>query len=131
MNNLPFKRLIISLLILALAVPVGQARSFDRPSAPRQQKSSSNKGPMKHKKTVKVKGPRAVEKSKKDQEAKQGKLKKDYGKYVKENQKRSIDIQSPEVKDRMKQNIKNADASYKTKHKNSATRTRRAGKKYR
>lgn len=130
MNNLPFKRLIISLLILALAVPVGQARSFDRPSAPRQQKTSS-KGPLKHKKTVKIKGPRAVEKSKKDQVAKQSKLKKDYGKYVKENQKRSIEIQSPEVKDRMKQNLKNADASYKTKHKNSANRTRRAGKKYR
>jgi hypothetical protein len=129
MNNLPFKRLIISLLVLALAIPVCQAQSFSRPSAPRQLKSSS-KGPLKHKKTAKVKGPRAVEKSKKAQEAKQGKLKKDYGKYVKENQKRSIEIQSPEVKERMKQNIKNADASYKTKHKNSANRTRRAGKKY-
>ncbi|HZL76329.1 MAG TPA: hypothetical protein VFB97_01385 [Bacteroidales bacterium] len=130
MNKLPFRRLIISLLILALAVPMCQAQSFDRPSAPSQQKSSSHKGPLKHK-TVKIKGPKAVEKSKKDQEAKQGKLKKDYGKYVKENQKRSIEIQSPEVKARMKQNIKDADASYKTKHKNSASRTRRAGNKYR
>jgi hypothetical protein len=130
MNKLPFRRLIIPLLILALAVPVCQAQSFDRLSAPRQQKSSSHKGPLKHK-TVKVKGPKAVEKSKKDQEAKQGKLKKDYGKYVKENQKRSIEIQSPEVKTRMKKNIKDADASYKTKHRNSATRTRRAGNKYR
>ena len=110
-------------------MPVCQAQSFNRPPAPSQQKGSSNKGPLKHK-TVKVKGPRAVEKSKKDQVAKQSKLKKDYGKYVKENQKRSIEIQSPEVKARMKQNIKDADANNKAKHKNSATRTRRAGKKY-
>jgi hypothetical protein len=130
MNNLPFKRFITSLLVLVFAIPVCQAQSFDRPPAPRQQKSSSHKGPLKHK-TVKVKGPRAVEKSKKEQEAKQGKLKKDYGKYVKKNQKRSIEIQSPEVKARMKQNIKDADASYKTKRKNSAARTRRAGRKYR
>ena len=129
MNNLPFNRFIFSLLIIALAIPVSQAQSFDRPSAPRQHKSSSS-GPLKHK-TVKIKGPKAVEKSKKEQVAKQGKLKKDYGKYVKENQKRSIEIQSPEVKARMKRNIKDADTSYKTKHKNSANRTRRAGKKYR
>jgi hypothetical protein len=129
MNNLPSKRIIISLLALSLTVPVCQAQSFSRPSAPKQQNSSS-KGPLKHKKTAKIKIPRAAEKSKKGQEAKQDKLKKDYGKYVKENQKRSIEIQSPAVKARMKQNIKDSDTSYKTKHKNSATHTRRAGKKY-
>jgi hypothetical protein len=129
MNNLHSKRLIISFLVLAIAIPVSQAQSFSRPPAPKQQNSSS-KGPLKHKKTAKIKGPRAVEKSKKDQETKQSKLKKNYGKYVRENQKRSIEIQSPEVKARMKQNIKDADTSNKAKHKNSATRTRRAGKKY-
>jgi len=130
MNNLSLKKIFIPVLIISLAMPVCQAQSFDRPSAPRQQKGSSHKGPLKHK-TVKVKGPKAAEKSKKDQEAKQSKIKKDYGKYVKENQKRSIEIQTPEVKARMKQNIKDADTNYKTKHKNSATRTRSAGKKYR
>jgi hypothetical protein len=129
MNNLPLKRLIIPVLILALAMPVCHAQSFDRSSAPKQQKSS-NKGPLKHK-TIKIKGPRSVEKSKKNQVEKQSKLKKDYSKYVKENQKRSIEIQSPEVKTRMKQNIKESDANYKAKHKNSAARTRRTGKKYR
>jgi hypothetical protein len=129
MNNLQFKRLIAPVLVLALAMPFCQAQSFDRPPAPRQQNSSSHKGPLKHK-SVKVKGPRAAEKSKKDQEAKQTKIKKDYGKYVKENQKRSIEIQSPEVKARMKQNIKDADSNYKAKKRSSATRTRRAGKKY-
>jgi hypothetical protein len=130
MNNLSLKKIFIPVLIISLAMPVCQAQSFDRPSAPRQQRSLSHKGPLKHK-TVKVKGPKAAEKSKKDQEAKQSKIKKDYGKYVKENQKRSIEIQTPEVEARMKQNIKDADTNYKTKHKNSATRTRRAGKKYR
>jgi hypothetical protein len=129
MNNLPLKKLIVPALMLALAIPVCQAQSFDRPSAPKQQKSS-NKGPLRHK-NVKVKGPRSVEKTKKDQEAKQSKLKKDYSKYVKENQKRSIEIQSPEVKARMKQNMKDSNAGYKSKHKNSAARTRRAGRKYR
>jgi hypothetical protein len=59
------------------------------------------------------------------------KLKKDYDKYVKENQKRSIAIQTPEVKERMKQNLKNSDTSYKAKQKHTAARTKKAGRKYR
>ncbi|MGD0343178.1 MAG: hypothetical protein ABSA76_15870 [Bacteroidales bacterium] len=128
MKNLPFKKIIILFLILALAMPVCQAQSFDRPAS-RKEHKGSHKGPLKHK-NVKIKGPKAVEKSKKDQEMKQSKLKKDYGKYVKANQKRSIEIQSPEVKNRMKQNLKDANKSYKVKHRNSAAHTRRAGEKY-
>jgi biopolymer transport protein ExbD len=130
MNNLSLKKLIIPVLIFSLAIPVCQAQSVNRPPVPKQQKSSANLGP-KRQKRVKVQSPKSAGKSKKEQEVKKKKLKKDFSKYVKENQKRSIEIQTPEVKARMKQNIKDADTNYKVKHKNSAARTRRAARKYR
>jgi hypothetical protein len=130
MNNLSLKKLIIPVLFLSLALPVCQAQSVNRAPAPKQQKSSANLGPRRQTR-VKVQSPKSAGKSKKEQEAKKSKLKKDFRKYVKENQKRSIEIQTPEVKARMKQNVKDADTNYKVKHKNSAARTRRAARKYR
>jgi hypothetical protein len=128
MNRLSFKSLTITALLFALAMPLGKAQSFNRYQDPKQNKGSSSHKPLFHKK---VKGPANIEKTRKAQEDKKSKLKKDYDKYVKENQKRSIEIQTPEVKARMKQNIKDADSKYKTRHKTTATKTRRAGRKYR
>jgi hypothetical protein len=76
-------------------------------------------------------GPKSVKRTQKKQAANDRKLRKDYEGFVKSNQKRSIEIQTPEVKERMKQNIKNADASYKAKKKHNSYRTKQAGKKYR
>ena len=56
------------------------------------------------KKQVKVKEPRSVTKAKKKQEANERKLKKDYAASIKRSQKRTIEIQTPEVQARMKQN---------------------------
>ena len=70
-------------------------------------------------------------KAKRKQDAKLRKQKKDYGKFVESSRKRSIEIQSPEVQARMKQNNKNADANYKTKKKMTAAKSRKAGRKYR
>jgi hypothetical protein len=128
MNSLSLRRLIIPVLLFSLAMPVSLAQSFKRPPTPSQQKAKSHGKPLRHRK---VKGPANVEKVKQQQQEKLSKLKKDYDKYVKENQKRSIAIQTPEVKERMKQNLKNSDASYKAKQKHTATRTKKAGRKYR
>jgi len=87
--------------------------------------------PQSKKKKAKVRKPMSVVKAQRKQAAKEEKLKRDSEKYIKENRKRSIEIQTPEVQERMKQNIRNADSRYKAKKKNTATRTRKAGRKYR
>jgi hypothetical protein len=129
MKKLSFVKLLVFSLVLALSASVCEAQTFDRPPAPKQQKSASRK-PLKQKKT-KVKGPKAAMKAQKAADKKEKKQDKDYAKFLKYNQKRSIEIQTPEVKARMKQNIKDANASYKAKKKSNSTRTRKAGKKYR
>jgi hypothetical protein len=58
------------------------------------------------KREAKVKEPRSVLRSKRKQEANDRRLKRNYDKSVKRSQKRTVDIQSPEVQDRMKQNKK-------------------------
>jgi DNA repair exonuclease SbcCD nuclease subunit len=129
MNNLSIKRILIFSMVLILATVVCDSQSFDRPNAPRQQRSVSKK-PIKQKKD-KITGSRSVKKVQKKQSAKEKKLDKDYEKYVKENRERAIEIQTPEVKERMKQNFRDADARYKAKKKKTASSTRKAGKKYR
>ena len=129
MNILKVKKLFLAALIILLNAAICEAQTFDRSPAPKQNKSIAGKGPLKQK-TVKVKGPKAAEKAKKEQAAKKKKQDKDYDKFVRNNQKRSIEIQTPEVKERMKQNIKNANSNYKAKQKSSASRTKTGGRKY-
>lgn len=83
------------------------------------------------KKKVKIKKPVSAQKAQKQAEAKDKQRRKDSDRYIEENRKRSIEIQTPEVQARMKQNVKDANAQYKAKKKNNSTRTRKAGKKYR
>ena len=68
--------------------------------------------------------------AKKKQEANDRRLKKDYDKSVKQSQKRTIDIQTPEVQARMKQNKKEDVTRYKDKKKKVKEGSKRAGKKY-
>jgi preprotein translocase subunit SecF len=74
--------------------------------------------------------PKAARRAKKKQEAKERKQKKDYAASVKRSQKRSIEIQTPEVKARMKQNKKDTESKFKSKKKKANSTTRKAGKKY-
>ncbi len=127
MNCLSFKKILIFSLVFTFSAAVCEAQSFDRPV------TSLNRNVSK--KTIRKKkdryyGPQTVKRTQKKQAANDRRLKKDYEKFVKENQQRSFEIQSPEVKERMKQNKKNANASYKAKKKNNSYRTRNAGKKY-
>jgi hypothetical protein len=130
MNRLSVKKFLIFLFVLSFAFSVCEAQSFDRPSAPKQGRGAAHKGPMRHKQ-VKVKEPKSVSKAKKKTEASERKHKKDYAKFVKANQKRSIEIQSPEVQDRMKQNMKDSNNRYKMKKKSVSSKSRKAGQKYR
>jgi hypothetical protein len=82
------------------------------------------------KKEPKVKESRTVLRAKKKQEVNDRKLKRDYDKSIRRSQKRTIDIQTPEVQKRMKQNKKDYTTRDKEKRKNVKATSRRAGKKY-
>lgn len=129
MSRLSLIKFLIFSFIFSLSVSVCQAQSFDRPRAHRLQNHNS-KGPLRSK-TIKVREPKSVEKAKKKAEAKEKKDKKEYEKSVRENQKHSIEIQTPVVKARMKQNIKNSNANYRAKKKNISSGNKKSGRKYR
>ena len=82
-------------------------------------------------KKAKVKKPMNAEKAQKQADAKDNQRRKESDKYIKENRKRSIKIQTPEVQERMKRNVKDANARYKAKKKSNTTRTKKAGRRYR
>lgn len=71
-----------------------------------------------------VREPRQVRSAKKKQEKNQDRIKKDYQQFVKASRKRSFEIQSPDVKERMKRN----DANIAARDKNKARKTRSASK---
>lgn len=82
-------------------------------------------------KSVKYREAPSIVRAKKKQEANQKKLKKEYEASVRQNRKRSLEIQSPEVRDRMLENRKEADSRYKTKKKSIDKSSKKKGRKYR
>jgi hypothetical protein len=126
MNRLKSKRFLIFILILifssttfsSLAVMTSPSQPHAIPVSLPQQKKA------------KIKKPMSAKKAQKQANAKDKQRKKESKKYIQENRKRSIEIQTPEVQQRMKQNVKDANARYKTKNKKNASRTKKAGRKY-
>ena len=105
MNNISLRKLFLFIFILLLAIGSCNAQIFHR-------------------------NPERQLFAKKKQEANDRKLKRDYDKSIRRSQKRTIDIQTPEVQKRMKQNKKDYTSRDKEKRKNLKATTRRAGKKY-
>ena len=129
MNKLSATKYLVLAIVFSFAVTICQAQNIQKPPAQKQGKGLFGIFSGKNKK-VKTKGPVSAKASRKQQEANDKKLKKEGAVYVKKNRERSIKIQSPEVQDRMKQNIKDSDSKYKARKKNNSTRTRKAGRKY-
>lgn len=71
-----------------------------------------------------------VKRAKKEQEKKAEKRDRDYDKFVKESRKRTYEIQSDDVKARMKQNDNDRKIREKNKSKKERRSTRKAGRKY-
>ena len=123
------KKLLLLIFITTLTLGSANAQLFHRNAARSAEKGLFGKS-LSNKKQVKVKEPRSVLKAKKKQEANEKKLKKDYAASVKKSQKRTIDIQTPDVQERMKQNQKNLELRDKAKKKKTRTSNKKAGKKY-
>ena len=123
------KRFFLVLFILSVAVTSvnsqilqkDMSRKADNGLAPRSASKKKRPG---------VNAPGNVPLSKKKQEANDRKLKKDYEKSIKLSQKRTVDIQTPEVQARMKQDKKETATRERVKKKKTNNRTRKAGKKY-
>jgi hypothetical protein len=125
MNNLSLKKFLLLVFTFSLLVGTCNAQIFHKnPEKALFGKSLGNK------KEVKVKEPRKVRKAKKKQDAKEKKLNKDKKKSIKSSQNRTMEIQTADVKKRMKQNKKDIDARDKAKKGNVKASTRKAGRKY-
>jgi len=127
MKNHQIKKLILVLLIISLSFSVCEAQKskgkLNNPERALFGKSLNNK-------TVKYKESPSVLRAKKKQAANEKKYKKAYEAYIKEQQKRALKIQSPEVQARMINNKKEADLKYKEKKKRNKQAARKTGKKY-
>jgi hypothetical protein len=125
MNSLSVKKLVLFFFVLTFTLGQGNAQIFHKnPEKQLFEKSGSSRRGMK------VKEPRSVIRAKKKQEANKRRLDKEYEKSVKQSQKRSVDIQTPEVQDRMKQNKKDSVVRDKEKKKKVKSSSKKAGKKY-
>jgi len=129
MNNLPRRNFFLITFISLLTIGTCNAQIFRRNVARKTERGLFSKSPVK-KKEIKIKEPRTVLKAKKKQEAKERKLKREYAKSVKKSQKRSYQIQTPEVKARMKQNKRDIALRDRLKEKNIKSASKKAGRKY-
>jgi hypothetical protein len=125
MNNIILKRVSLLLFLISTTIGSSNAQIFHKnPDKELFGKTSVNK------KAAKVKEPKSVVRSKKKQEANKRRLDRIYEKAIRRSQKRSFDIQTPEVQARMKQNKKEYKARDKEKKKKMKAGTKRAGDKY-
>jgi hypothetical protein len=129
MKNLVLRVCIIVFLTFNLSFALCEAQIFGTGSSKNFERRLFGKSTVK-KETKKVKEPRKVSLAKRKQSKNDAKLKKDYAKFIKESQKRSIEIQTPEVQERMKQNRKQTVMNNKERQKAVKVATKKAGKKY-
>jgi hypothetical protein len=125
MNKLYLRKFFLIAFVLSLTIGSCNAQIFHK--SPEKKLFGKTLG---HKKEAKVKEPRTILKARKKQEAKEKKLNKDKAKSVKRSRKRTLDIQTPEVQARMKQNQKDFTLRDKAKKKNTKATTKKARNKY-
>jgi hypothetical protein len=124
MNKLLFKKLLILLILFSVSVSCN-SRLFNKISSRGSGRELS--GSSRKSKEVKIKEPGAVRSAKKKQEAREKANKKTYFKSIDNSKKRTVEIQTPEVQARMKQNKDQITARDKAKSK----KVRNANKKLR
>ncbi|MEA1886807.1 MAG: hypothetical protein U9N72_06335 [Bacteroidota bacterium] len=126
-------RLLIILIVILIGgenITTAQTSIFDRWKARRiERKMNGEKRKVSQEK--KIREPRSVIKAKREQEKREAELRKAYEKSLKENKERHFNIQSEEVRERMKQNEKEIKAREKARRKAIRKAGRKARKKYR
>jgi hypothetical protein len=123
------KRFSLILFILFVAVGSSNAQLFHRNASRKVEKGLFGKT-VGNKKEVKVKEPKSVLKAKKKQADTKRKNDKAWAATVRKSRKRTVDIQTPEVQARMKQDEKNIASRDKSKKKKFHLSTKKAERKY-
>jgi hypothetical protein len=126
MKRLSFKQLVVFLLVFTLGISLCDAQ--DR--APKPAKKGLAGLFSGKKKPGTVKKPKSAGQTKKEQEKMEKKKNEAYVKSLKESQKRTVKIQTPEVQSRMKQNQKEIKDREKARMKTTSKANRNTGKKY-
>jgi len=106
------------------------AQSFERPRTHKRVNGIS-KRPSGRKQEYQIKEPRSATKAIRKQKAEEKKRDKEYKAQLKADRKRHLEIQSPEVRERILQNRKNSDINYKAKKKAIGSNNKKAARKYR
>ena len=130
MSMLRFNKYIIPFLVLFFSVFVCQAQSLDRPPEHKLVNKVSKRPPG-SRKQYNIREPLSVSKAKRKQAVEEKKREKEYKEQLKDDQKRHLEIQTPEVRERILQNRKDADTNYKAKKKAISSKNKKARKKYR
>jgi hypothetical protein len=123
------KRTFFILFIFYLAIGSCHGQVFQKRASGNAEKELFIK-PSSRKKESKIKEPRSVVQAKKKQAENKRKIDKAKKKYIKWSQKRARDIQTPEVKARMKIDRKDSVARDREKRKNSKADAGKVRKKY-
>ncbi len=121
-------KIILAVLVMSLGIVNCDAQVLKK--APRNPEKGLF-GKSLNKKNTRVRESPAVRKAKKKQADNQKKLKKEYAELVKNNRERSLEIQSPEVRERMLENRKEADLRSIERRKQNKANSKGAARKYR
>jgi hypothetical protein len=127
MRNFPVTKIVLLTILFCITISACEAQKYKRSI---RNPERALFGKSLNTKDVKYREAPSIVKAKKKQAANKEKIKKEYAVTVKENRKRAIKIQSPEVKERMIDNRKQSDLNYKNKKKKMEKSSRRTGKKY-
>jgi hypothetical protein len=129
MNRMLIKQLLVFIFVFILGIGMCDAQTSGR-GTPHNPEKSLFGARSRRVKATKTREPKAVSKAKNKQAKNKEKLKKEYHNFVKESRKHNYQIQSPEVKARMKQDQKDITSREKARKKKTLNTTRKAGKKY-
>jgi len=126
MENFTTKNVILLAILFCITISGCEAQRYKRSI---RNPERALFGKSLNTKNVKYREAPSIVKAKKKQAANKEKLKKEYSATIKENRKRALKIQSPEVKERMINNRKQSDLNYKNKKKKMEKNSKRTGKK--
>lgn len=129
--NIRYFRILVLLGILIIGpVIVCEGQNFRQNYSSRPDRALFGKS-LNRKKQARVKEPRPVVKARKKQEENERRQDREYEEFVRNNRNRSLEIQEPEVRDRMIANRAESDYRYKIRKKKLSEANRKTGRKYR
>ncbi len=130
MKGFLIKRILFFSLVCLCTFTVCEGQSFRKSNSSNPERALFGKS-LNKRRPVKIKEPRSVTRAKNKQEANERKLDKEYSEYVKKSRDRALEIQTPEVRERMINNREESDNRYQIKKKKISEDSKKTRKKFR